>query len=83
MRRKNGIGFDWSLFKTPYLWGAFIVTAGLQLFAVYVPFMQKVLKTVPLTGTMWLFVLAGAVAPIIFIQIVALVKIVIGKPYRD
>ncbi len=83
VRRKNGIGFDLSLFKTPYLWGAFVITAGLQLFAVYVPFMQKVLKTVPLTGTMWLFVLAGAVAPIIFIQMVALVRIVIGKPYRD
>ena len=83
VRRKNGIGFDLSLFKTPYLWGAFAITAGLQLFAIYVPFMQKVLKTVPLTGTMWLFVLAGAVAPIIFIQMVALVKILLGKPYRD
>ncbi|HPQ48115.1 MAG TPA: cation-translocating P-type ATPase, partial [Clostridia bacterium] len=45
VRKKNGFGFDASLLKTPYLWGAFVITAGLQLFAIYVPFMQKVLKT--------------------------------------
>jgi Ca2+-transporting ATPase len=83
VRKKNGIGFDASLFKTPYLWGAFFITAGLQLFAVYVPFMQKVLKTVPLTGTMWLFVGAGAIAPIIVIQLIAAARILLKKPFRN
>ena len=83
VRRKNGIGFDLSVFKTPYLWGAFFITLGLQMVAVYVPLMQKILKTVPLTGTMWLYVLAGAVAPIVVIQLIAAILIMLKKPYSD
>ncbi|MBN2558955.1 MAG: cation-transporting P-type ATPase [Clostridia bacterium] len=83
VRRKNGLGFDSTLFKSPYLWGAFLVTMGLQMVAVYVPFMQKVLKTTAMSPVMWLYVIAGAVAPIILIQLIALVRKLAGKPYRD
>ncbi|MFO7612683.1 MAG: cation transporting ATPase C-terminal domain-containing protein, partial [Clostridia bacterium] len=83
VRRKNGLGFDSTLFKSPYLWGAFVVTLGLQMIAVYVPFMQKVLKTTAMSPVMWLYVIAGAVAPIILIQLIALVRKLAGKPYRD
>ncbi|MFP4362250.1 MAG: cation-translocating P-type ATPase [Spirochaetia bacterium] len=83
VRRKNGLGFDITIFKNAYLWGAFVLTLGLQFFAVYTPFMQTILHTTALSPRMWLIVLCGALAPIIVLQIIAGIRVLIGKPYQE
>ena len=45
------------IFSNLYLWLAMAVNLGLQLFAVYNPFMQKVLKTAALSWQDWVIVL--------------------------
>jgi len=51
------IGF-WT---NPWVLGAWVITVGSQVAAVYVPFLQKVLHTVPLRWEDWLLMLAVAV----------------------
>ncbi|MEK7636603.1 MAG: HAD-IC family P-type ATPase [Patescibacteria group bacterium] len=46
--------FSMNPFSNPYLIAALCTVFLLQLFAVYNPFMQSILKTVPLTGAEWL-----------------------------
>ncbi|MCK5598305.1 cation-transporting P-type ATPase [bacterium] len=74
VRRKNGLGLDRTLLKNPYVWGAFAITVSLQIFAVYAPFMRRVLHTSLLSGEMWLWVLFGSVAPVVLIQLWSLAK---------
>ena len=47
--------FRMDLFSNIYLTGAMVIVAGLQLLAVYNPFMQKVLRTVPLSFSDWMW----------------------------
>lgn len=67
-RKENGLGLDKSVFKNRFLWGAFFLTIGLQLLAVYTPLLQTILKTTAVTAEMWMIILIGAVFPIILIQ---------------
>lgn len=46
-----------SWFTNPYLIGATALVVGLQLLAVYTPFLQSVLRTVPLTFTDWAIII--------------------------
>ncbi len=50
--RTSVFSMDWR--GNYYLLGATGIVVGLQLLAVYAPFMQKILRTVPLSGTEWL-----------------------------
>lgn len=45
------------IFGNGYLWLAILVNLGLQLFAVYNPFMQKILRTVALSWQDWIVIL--------------------------
>lgn len=83
VRRKNGLGFDITIFQNAYLWGAFLFTLALQFFAVYTPFMQKILHTTAISSRMWLLVLGGSLGPIVLLQIIAGVRVLIGKPYKE
>ena len=83
VRRKNGLGFDGTLFRNAYLWGALVLTIGLQLFAVYTPFMQIILHTTALSPGMWLVVLGGTLIPIILLQLLAGFRVLLGKPYQE
>ena len=74
VRRKNGLGFDTSLSRAPFLWGAFAMVLFLQLLAVYMPGLQRVLHTTAMTHDMWKFTLIGATAPVVLLQIVALIR---------
>ncbi len=61
---------DKSIFKTnplsnKFLVGATLAVIGLQLFAVYNPLMQKILRTVPLEATDWLVIIAIAASIVI------------------
>ena len=82
-RKQNGLGLEKTMFKNPYLWGALLITIALQLFAIYVPFMQNVLKVVALDMTLWGYVALFGSAPIVFLQLVAFIRMKIGKPYQE
>ncbi len=51
-------------FGNRYVLGALVLVIGLQLLAVYAPFLQKVLKTRPLGARDWLVVAALALLPL-------------------
>lgn len=69
VRRVNAFGLERSILKNPYLIGALAITTVLQLVAVYVPFFNLVLRTVPPSPTMWLMVVLGSVIPALLIQV--------------
>lgn len=52
--------FKTNPFSNKFLLGATFVVVSLQLLAVYNPFLQKVLRTVPLDGKEWLVIIAVA-----------------------
>ncbi|MFW6285118.1 MAG: cation-translocating P-type ATPase [Bacillota bacterium] len=82
-RRQNGLGFDGSMFKNPYLWGAAALTIGLQLFAIYAPFMQSILSASPLGAIDWAFMVFFALIPIIILQAIAFIRLKAGRPYHE
>lgn len=45
--------FSKQIFRNPYLWIGILGNAGLQILAVYSPFMQRILKTTPLSLMEW------------------------------
>jgi Ca2+-transporting ATPase len=52
--------FAQSPFSNPYLLGATAIVVSLQLAAVYLPFLQGLLRTVPLSLSEWLLIIAVA-----------------------
>lgn len=52
--------FSQNPFSNPYLLGATAIVVSLQLAAVYVPFLQHLLRTVPLSLSEWLLIIAVA-----------------------
>jgi len=74
VRKRNGLGFERSLFKNKYMIGAIILTFILQLIAIYVGPLQRVLDTTALTLDLWVYVIMGAIVPIILLQLIALIK---------
>ena len=63
VRHDNRFGLDKSIFENKALIGALIISVGLLLLAVYVPFMQNVMGTEGITLTAWgiLFAVAAIV----------------------
>ncbi len=74
VRRENGLGFDRTLLQNKYLWGAIVLTIGLQLLAVYTPFLQNIIHTVALQPKMWYIVLVGSIVPVALLQLYSYVK---------
>jgi len=74
VRRENGLGFDRTLLQNKYLWGAIVLTIGLQLLAVYTPFLQNIIHTVALQPKMWYIVLIGSIVPVAALQLYSYVK---------
>jgi len=63
VRKRAKFGLDKSLFDNKILIGALVLSVVLLLVAVYVPFMNTILGTVPLNGIDWLYIVVlGAVA---------------------
>jgi Ca2+-transporting ATPase len=71
--RDKSIFSPW-VFKNPWVWGAVGICVFLQILAVYVPLLNRVLHTVPLSGRDWTLVLAGAIAPVLLVEIIKLVR---------
>ncbi|MCF8001896.1 MAG: HAD-IC family P-type ATPase [Halanaerobiales bacterium] len=74
VRRKNGLGFDKTLLKNKYLWGAIVITVLLQLIAVYTPLLQSIIHTTSLSLNMWYIVILGAIGPVLLIQIYSFIR---------
>ena len=67
-RRKNGFGFDKTVFKNYYLWPAIALSIFFQLIAVYNPFLQNILSTEAIPLNMWPGISLGFIIPIVIIQ---------------
>ncbi|MCF8010596.1 MAG: HAD-IC family P-type ATPase [Clostridiales bacterium] len=68
VRKVNGFGLDRSLLNNKVMLGGLTITIILQLFAVYVPFLNYILTTVPPTLSMWIIVITASLVPVILIQ---------------
>ncbi|MCL5958519.1 MAG: cation-transporting P-type ATPase, partial [Chloroflexi bacterium] len=63
----------------PYIWAALFTTLGLQSVAVYVPWIQQLLHTTPLTGMDLAVVAVAALIPFVMIEVVKMVRYVIQR----
>jgi P-type Ca2+ transporter type 2C len=68
------------LFTNRWLWGAIVMCVLLQVAAVYVPFLQRVLRTVPLNLRDWGVVLGFSLLPVVIVELVKLVRRITPKP---
>jgi Ca2+-transporting ATPase len=66
--------FDGRLFTNSWLWGAVLVCLLLQVAGVYMPILQLVLHTVPLTAADWGLVLGFALLPVAAVEAVKLAR---------
>ncbi len=80
VREKESFGLDRSILKNRFLILALIISIFLQLFAIYVPLLNRVLGTTALNGTQWLFVLAGSILPLLVIQTYRTIRARIKNP---
>lgn len=69
VREKDSFGLDKTVFKNPNLIGALVISVCLQMTAVYLPFLNRVMETTPLDLSKWIIVIIGSVLPTLFIQI--------------
>jgi len=75
--------FSTRIFNNMWLIGAVLVAFGLQLIAVYVPFFQKILGTIPLKAEDWILVAVVGVVNIIAIEIGKYIFIVRRRHKRE
>jgi Ca2+-transporting ATPase len=71
-RSQRHSAFTARMFTNAWLWAAVATCLLLQLAAVYVPFLQAVLHTVPLTAADWGVVLACSLVPVGVVELVKL-----------
>jgi Ca2+-transporting ATPase len=71
-RSQRRSAFTDRLFTNGWLWGAVLACVLLQVAAVYVPFLQAVLYTVPLSGADWGMIAAWSLAPVAVVELVKL-----------
>lgn len=69
VRNRKATALKTAMFKNPYLMGALIISFGLQLLVVYLPFFNDVMGTVPLDAYKWLVIILGSIIPTLMIQI--------------
>jgi Ca2+-transporting ATPase len=64
--------FDQNLFANAWLWAAVAGCILLQIAAVYVPLLQRVLHTTSLTASDWLLILASSLLPLVIVELMKL-----------
>jgi Ca2+-transporting ATPase len=74
VRSKTRSAFTDRLFTNGWLWGAVLICLVLQMAAVYVPFLQAVLHTVPLNPTDWGLIAACSLTPVAVVEVVKVVQ---------
>jgi Ca2+-transporting ATPase len=67
-RSQTRSAFTARLFTNGWLWGATVVCIVLQLAAVYVPFLRRVLRTEPLTAADWGLIALGSLLPVAVVE---------------
>jgi P-type Ca2+ transporter type 2C len=73
-RSQMDSAFNSRLFTNAWLWGAVLICVLLQFAAVYIPFLQRVLRTVPLNLSDWGLVVIFSLLPIVFVEFVKLFR---------
>jgi len=73
-RSQRDSAFTALLFTNGWLWAAVAVCVSLQVAAVSVPYLQDVLRTVPLVAADWGVVLACSLAPVAVVEVVKLAR---------
>ncbi len=73
-RSQRRSAFDARLFTNGWLWGAVLVCSLLQVAAVYVPLLQTVLHTVPLTAADWGMIAGCSLLPVAVVELVKVVQ---------
>lgn len=68
-RGEDAILFTRRFFRNGWVWGAVVLTLGLQLLAVYHPVLSEVLRTHPLGAADWAVVLGASLVPLVAGQI--------------
>ncbi len=69
VREKHSFGLDRGILKNRFLIISLLISAVLQLLAIYLPFFNRVLETTPLTFGQWGWIAFGAIIPMFLIQI--------------
>ena len=69
VRNKTGFGLNTSIFRNPMLIIALVISVVLQLISLYIPFFNNVLGTRGLTVEHWIWVISGAIIPMVLIQL--------------
>lgn len=69
VREKNSFGIDKTIFKNPFLIGSITISFGLQMIAIYLPFLNNILETIPLDLNKLMIVIIGSILPTVFIQL--------------
>lgn len=69
VRRKDSFGAGRDILGNPQLIVAVASSMVLQLLAVYLPFFNEVMETVPLNMYNWIIIMLGAIAPTVLIQL--------------
>ncbi len=62
--------FSSSVFANPGMWGAIVLTVGLQLSIVYLPFLETIFKTTALDWNMMKMILVATVACVLGIELI-------------
>jgi Ca2+-transporting ATPase len=73
-RSQRRSAFTARLFTNGWLWGAVAMCVLLQLAAVYVPLLQRVLRTAPLTMAEWGVVAGCSLLPVAVVEVVKLLQ---------
>ena len=60
------------ILENPWVWGAVALCVALQIAAVSVPLLNRVLRTVPLAPGDWALVLGAAIGPVLLIELLKL-----------
>ncbi|MDQ0221674.1 cation-translocating P-type ATPase [Streptococcus moroccensis] len=69
VRNPKGFGLNASFFKNKVLVLSLILSLGLQMAAIYLPFMNAILGTHPLTGATWGYMAIGLLVTTVFVYL--------------
>ncbi len=73
-RSQNRSMFTGRLFTNVWLWGAVAICLILQAAAVYLPLLQKVLRTVPPTTSEWAVIAGTSLLPVVVVELVKVIQ---------
>lgn len=74
VRKTNSFGLDRSFFQNKALVGSIVLSLALQLFAIYVPFMNELLGTEPLRFITWVMILGAAILSTVVVGVFNKIK---------